>query len=283
MTDVFNFNDQEWEMPAASRDYPPAPVILRPDFLDEFADDYKDGQHVTLIGPTQRGKSRLGKEMLKRVISPSRKALVLVGKPPGRERTWDDAAAEELDLRVIDRYPPGVPDWASIRDMMKHGRDKNRNGFLLRPRQAMQEVEEDNAELRRQFKAGIMGQYRKASGTNKLITVVDEGHQTQVDLKLKNECEAPLMRGAPDNAEWTFMQRSRFVSYLCYDAPEHVLIFRDDDRSNQQRLSEIGGVDSRYLAHLVSHLRTERVPSGGTISQAVYFRRASNDVRIVDT
>ena len=115
------------------------------------------------------------------------------------------------------------------------------------------------------------------------LLFVDEAHHVQVDLKLKRECEAPLMRGAPDNGIWHNLQRGRWVSQLLYDAPEHILFFRDDDKGNQQRYSEIGGVDTQYLQHLIRNLKTRRVQSGGTISQAVYFRRASNDVRIVDT
>ena len=81
--------------PGPSRGTRRLPVISRKEFLQEFKHDYHDGQHATGIGPTQRGKSRLFREMLKRVISPDRKAIVLVGKPPGRERTWDDDAAKK--------------------------------------------------------------------------------------------------------------------------------------------------------------------------------------------
>jgi len=244
-------------------------VISRKDFIKEFKSDYKSGQHLTAIGPTQRGKSRLTKEMLKAVISPDRKAIVLIGKPPGRERTWDDDAAKELNLRIIENYPPTFSP-----------RDRKRNGFLLRPRHSLKDPEADEVNLQVQFRAAIVGNYsRTGKGT---ITVVDEGHQVQVDLALKKICEAPLMRGAPDNAMWTLVQRGRFVSYLCYDAPEHILIFRDDDRSNQQRYSEISGVDAREVSEITRGLKTQRVTTGGTISQCLYIRRSGAEMMIVD-
>jgi hypothetical protein len=255
--------------PGVTRPTRKIPVVSRKDFLAEFKSDYKDGQHLTEIGPTQRGKSRVGKEMLKRVISPDRKAIVLVGKPPGRERTWSDEAAKELNLRVIEDYPPHF-----------NPKDRKRNGFLLRPRHSLRDVEADDINLQTQFRAAIIGNYSKTGkGT---ITVVDEGHQVQVDLALKKICEAPLMRGAPDNAMWTFVQRGRFVSYLCYDAPEHVLIFRDDDRSNQQRYSEISGIDAREVTEITRQLETKRVETGGTISQFLYIRRSGAEMMIVD-
>lgn len=277
MTDIDYFPGRQRE-----KSVPMPELISRKDHLCQFRKDYNDGQHVTLIGPTQRGKSRLGKELLKQVISPARKALILVGKPPGRERTWDDDAAKELNLHITETWP--VQQHVKATHFFRgRGLSKDNNGWILRPRQLMEDVEEDERNLREQFSSGIMSNYRKASAKAKRITVVDEGHQVQVDLGLKKQCEAPLMRGAPDNAMWTFVQRGRFVSYLSYDAPEHVYIFRDDDRSNQQRYSEIGGVDSQYLSHVVRKLEMMRVPSGGTISQSLYFRRAGNTLHIVDT
>lgn len=245
------------------------PVVPRKDFLDEFAKDYSDGQHATGIGPTQRGKSRLFKEMLKRVISKDRKVIVLVGKPPGRERTWDDDAAKELNLKIIETYPPHYSP-----------RDRNRNGYLLRPRHSMRDPAADDLNLQVQFRNAIVANYAKTGkGT---ITLVDEGHQVQVDLALKKMCEAPLMRGAPDNGMWTLIQRGRHVSYLCYDAPEHILIFRDDDESNQQRYGEISGVSGREIGEITRMLKLKRNSTGGTISQALYIRRSGSEMMIVD-
>lgn len=255
--------------PGPSRGTRRLPVISRKEFLQEFKHDYHDGQHATGIGPTQRGKSRLFREMLKRVISPDRKAIVLVGKPPGRERTWDDDAAKSLNLRVVDEYPPRFDP-----------RDRKRNGYLLRPRHSLRDPEADDINLQVQFRKAIIANYSKTGkGT---ITLVDEGHQVQVDLALKKICEAPLMRGAPDNAMWTLVQRGRFVSYLCYDAPEHILIFRDDDRANQQRYGEISGVDAREITEITRMLKLKRNTTGGTISQCLYIRRSGSDMMIVD-
>lgn len=245
------------------------PVISRREFLNEFKSDYSPGQHATGIGPTQRGKSRLFKEMLKKVISPDLKAIVLVGKPPGRERTWSDDAAKELNLRIVETYPPRFDP-----------RDRKKNGYLLRPHHSLTDPAADDIELQTQFRKAIVSNYAKTGkGT---ITVVDEGHQVQVDLALKKICEAPLMRGAPDNAMWTLVQRGRFVSYLCYDAPEHILIFRDDDRSNQQRYGEISGIDAREVTEITRMLKTKRNTTGGTISQCLYIRRSGAEMMIVD-
>jgi len=230
------------------------------------------------MGPTGRGKTTLCKQLLVTVISPDRKALVLHGKIKGRDPVIGQMA-EDCNLRIISSYPPR-PD---VRETAKHGRDKYRNGYILRPLDRHAEnAAEENEILSREFRKGIHANYTTSS-RKKRITVVDESHQAQETLKLKGDIEGPLMRGAPDNSVWNLLQRGRFVSYHCYSAPEHVIIFYDPDRTNQQRYSEIGDVDPEEIVAITSNLRTERSRDGRTISQALYMRRGDRYMCIVDT
>lgn len=255
-------------------------VISRKEYLDQFAKDYGSGQHLTGIGPTQRGKSRLVKESLKRVVSPDLKAIVLMGKPRGRERTWSVEGAEECGLHVTHKWPPD--NLTHLENMRKgRGRPKNANGWLLAPTEKPGDVDNEDAALYDSFRAAINHAYQSVK--QQYILVVDEAHQVQVDLKLKKYIDQPLMRGAPDCSVWQTLQRGAWVSMQTYAAPEHVIIFKDKNRDNQQRYGEIGGVDTAEMVQIVRRLKTQRVPSGGTISQAAYFRRADDEIRIVDT
>lgn len=244
------------------------PLVSRQEFLREWKHDYAPGQHVTFIGPTQRGKTTLAIQLLGESISPEHKCVILAGKPPKRDKTMA-AAAQKLNLRIIEEWPP---EW-------RPG-DRKRNGYVLRPRQSLKDIKADNENLRKQYSAALIGNY---SSSKPVITVVDEAHHVQNDLSLKREYEAPLMRGAPDNAVWSLIQRGRFMSYLAYDAPEHIFIFYDPDRSNQARYSDIGGVDPRWLTEIIEDLKTYRTANGQTISQCVYIRRSGPAVKIVDT
>lgn len=246
-------------------------VIPRKEFCKEFGAEYQAGQHVTIIGPTQRGKTRLCHDLLAEVISPEHQAVLLSGKPPGRDPGMNDAA-KRLNLRIVETWPPAPNPYYRAR----HGKH---NGYVLRPYQGMKDLEADEANLRTQFRACMISNY---ASQKPVITVVDEAHQVQNDLKLKREYEAPLMRGAPVNAEWSNIQRGRFMSYLAYDAPEHLFIFFDPDRSNRMRYSEIGGVDPGYIAFITENLNTYRVETGGTISEALYIRRSGPYLAIVD-
>lgn len=242
-------------------------VVPRREFINDIF-DYGNGQHLTALGPTQRGKTTLCLQLLRANISPERRVTILAGKPPGRDKTMAQAA-EKLKLRIVESWPPN-----------RRPGDKNRNGWVLRPHHTMKDLDRDNAELQRQFREAILYNYGRTKAPT--ITMVDEAHHVQQDLKLKKECEAQLMRGAPHAGMWSLVQRGRYVSYQVYDAPEHIFVFYDPDKSNRERYAEIGGVDPKFVEDVTSKLKTTRVASGGTISQALYIRRSGPELYIVD-
>lgn len=247
------------------------PIVSRGEFVRKFGKEYGPGQHVSMIGPTQRGKTYLCHELLKATISPDHKAVILAGKPPHRDGTMSKAA-EKLNLRIVEEWPPI---WSP--------KDRKRNGYVLRPHQSLSDLDADDKNLHDQYKAAMMQLYRSKKP---VITVADEAHHVQNDLKLRKEYEAVLMRGAPHNAMWSLIQRGRFMSYQAYDAPEHIFLFYDPDQANQKRYSEIGGIDPRHTRELVADLRTYRVQTngkpGGTISECLYIKRSGPEIYIVD-
>jgi hypothetical protein len=247
-------------------------VVPRDEHLRRFGKDYSPGQHVTKLGPTGRGKTTLSGEMLGKVISPDFQVVVLHGKIQGRDSAIP-RMAERYNLRIVHTWPPPPS--------LKY-RKKKINGYILMPLQhAGESTIEENALLQAEFRRAIHSNYAETKVPT--ITHVDESHQAQETLKLKTDLEGPLMRGAPHNAEWNNVQRGRFVSYHCYDAPEHIIIFYDPDESNQKRYAEIGGVDKNAIIDHTSNLRTERAASGQTISQALYIRRSGPEMYIIDT
>ncbi|SRR6266568_2423104 len=244
------------------------PVIPRREFARQFGNDYSSGQHVTFIGPTQRGKTTLCLDLLSKVISPERPCVILAGKPPSRDKAMDEIAPKMLNLRVVEEWPP-----------TRTFRDRKRNGYVLRPEQKMRSRADDEANLKAQFSKAIMDNYRKKTPT---ITVADEAYLVQVTLKLKGDYEQPLMRGAPHNAMWSLIQRGAYVSYLSYNSPDHIFIFNDPDVANRKRYADIGGVDPRLVYDITTTLQTYEIQSGQTISECLYIRRAGPELLIVD-
>lgn len=253
---------------------PQTPVISRRDFVREFGEEYQQGQHVTFLGPSGRGKTRLAAELLMAVRrhNPQITTVVLHGKIKGRDQTIE-SLSRRSGYPIVTSWPP-----RSIR--ARHRLRKN-HGAILRPlRSAGDNPDVENEILRVQYRRAIHRGYQ-APRKKPVIILADEAHQTHSDLRLMKDCEGPLMRGRPVCAMWSLVQRGRFVSYHVYDQAEHVFIFYDPDRNNQQRYSEIGDVDPKELVELSRQLKTKTVADGSTISEALYFRRSGNQLAIV--
>jgi energy-coupling factor transporter ATP-binding protein EcfA2 len=247
--------------------------VSRRPFVREFGREYQPGQHVTFLGPSGRGKTRLAAELLAAVKQhkPDIEVVALHGKIKGRDRTIE-MFANRMNARIIRKWPPGNWD--------KYRARKSRT-YVLRPlNKAGENPDEENAKLRVQYRKAIHHGYQ-SSRKKPVILLADEAHQTHTDLKLMRDCEGPLMRGRPVCAMWSLVQRGRYVSYHVYDQAEHVFMFYDPDRNNQQRYSEIGDVDPKQLVELSRQLKTETVADGSTISEALYFRRSGNQLAIV--
>jgi len=233
--------------------------IPRKEFLKEFGRDYRAGQHVTFLGPKQRGKTTLALQLLKQCISPELRCIILAGKPPDRDKTMNDAA-KELNLRVVETWPPTYSP-----------RDRKRNGYVLRPHQTLKDLDADNANIQSEFRRALMSAY---ASKKPVIIVCDEAHHVQNDMKLKKEYEASLMRGAPVVAEWSLIQRGAYMSYHAYGEADHLFIFYDPDAKNRKRYSDFGGLDPRTTEAIIESLELNKASNGMTISECLYIQRA---------
>lgn len=251
-------------------------VVPREQFVSDFAQNYTPS-HVTFIGPTRRGKTTLCFQLLHAVMKkhPKWKVVFLHGKIKGRDETIDKWA-KRSNYRIVDSYPPGLT------PRPKHWK-RNVNGYILRPLKKDDiSAKEEEKLLTEQFARGIRANYHY-TGKEVRITVVDERAQADKDLRLTTDLDAPLQRGLPHNPEWNSIQRGKWCSYHCYDAPEHMFIYLDDDKSNRERYAEFGCADPDVIYALVTKLKTKKSEDGGTISQCLYMRRSDRYMCIVDT
>lgn len=250
------------------------PVVSREVFIPDFAEKYTPS-HATFIGPTRRGKTTLMFLLLRAVLKRHPKWIVVVlhGKIKGRDDTIT-AMAKKQNYRIVTSWPPGP----AIRP--KHWR-RNVSGYIHRPINKKLSPADEEKLLKDQFAQSVRSNYHY-TGKQVRITVVDERAQADKDLKLSTDMDAPLQRGLPHNPEWNLIQRGAWVSYHCYDAPEHMFIYHDDHESNRKRYSEFGCADPEVIFRLVSKLKTAKSKDGGTISQCLYMRRSDRYMCIVD-
>lgn len=246
--------------------------IPRRQFLQAFGDDYTPGQHLALFGPTGRGKSRLCFELLGEVISPDLPVYSLHGKVRGRDPVVM-RVAKKYRLRMVTELPSAA--------RQRFDKKREYNGYLIAPLTHPTTPKEEKKLLSEAFAHAISQNYRTVH--NKTITHINEAHQVQAELDLKEDVEAPLMRGGPDNAVWQEAQRGRYLSYHTYSAPEHIFVFLDPDSDNRKRYADFGVIDPKELYYLASNLRTQRSADGRTISECLYIRRGSGDIYVVGT
>lgn len=253
------------------------PVVSRKEHIREFGRTYQPGQHLTALGPSGRGKTRLVGQLLTVTISPKFQSVLVHGKIKGRDKTIE-ALSKDAHMPITPVFPAS--------QYHRRIRHRNVNGWILRPLEKPGDDEEqENELLRREFAKAIRSCYHTSHSKPKIL-VLNEAHQAHNDLRLRGNIEAPLMRGRPDCAVWAEIQRARHVSYMHYDQAEHVYIFYDPDVDNQRRYSEIGGgSDPHQLRDIAASLEsgTRTVSDGSTISPALHFRRSGNLLEIIDT
>lgn len=252
---------------------PDPPVVSRKEHLEEFRRDYHPGMHVSGFGPTGRGKSKLFYQQLEVVCSPDLQVMSLHGKIKGRDKVVA-AAAKQCHLRIVAKLPS--PTRQAI------DRKRGYHGYIIMPlTRAGLPAKEENRLLVAEFAPAIQQNY--GTTKRKTITHVNEAHQTQVDLKLKPEVEAPLMRGGPDNGVWQEAQRGSYLTYHTYGAPEIIEIWYDPVKQNRDRYREIGCEDPDAIEYYSNNLERRKVPDGRTISQCLYITRNDGLKYIVDT
>lgn len=252
---------------------PDPPVVSRKEHLQEFKHIHQAGMHVSGFGPTGRGKSRLFYQQLGAVCSPDLQVTSLHGKIKGRDKVVS-AAAKQCHLRIVTQLPSDARQYLD--------RKRGFNGYIIMPlTKAGNNAAEENKLLVASFQPAINKNY--STTKRKTITHVNEAHQTQVDLKLKGDIEAPLMRGGPDNGVWQEAQRGSYLSYHTYGAPEIVEIWYDPVKTNRDRYKEIGCEDPDTIEYFSNNLKRERVADGRTISQCLFITRNDGLRYIVDT
>jgi len=205
-------------------------------------------------------------------ISPDHQVFSLHGKIKGRDPVVM-SVAKKYRLRMVPELPS--------RSRQEYDRKRKYNGYIIVPLEKPMSPTEERERLESSFRRAITQNYQTTKRNT--ITHINEAHQTQKDLRLLEEVEAPLMRGGPDNAVWQEAQRGRYLTYHTYSAPEHIFVFLDPDADNRKRYSDFGCADPHEVYDITSNLKTQRVRDGRTISECLYIRRGSGEMYVVGT
>lgn len=228
-----------------NRDTPPdglAPVIGFDDFL-KFVFDWRQGQHVALIGPTESGKSTLQYGIL-----PKRKYVVFFATKP-RDKTLDAFADKGGFVRIQD-WPPTrgrvskkiiTPDemprrllWPDATEMSPATMDHQREVFLRA--------------------------FHDIYGTGGWCVVWDEFWMMCSILGLEKEARIMLQQARSNDISFVIgAQRPSRIPLEVFDQTTHLFFWRDNDEANLKRMGGIGWKSANEIRAFVANLEPFQV------------------------
>lgn len=239
----------------------PPPQLDRADFLEHYW-DYRPGEHVALIYPTQKGKTHLGYQLADRAMRQN-PDLTFCSMMPKAKSPATSRWAEALQLQETPSWPPHRRLFAA----------KPRGHVLWPPHRRDLTAADNRAQVAEHFRKAF--HHQLWSGNS--ITFADDLHRLAVLMGLNAECEELWTTGAEGGAGlWGANQKpsgtagAGSISTYFYNSSPHLFFGKDTDDRNVRRFSEIGGgVDPREVAGIVKDLRL--FPIGGkTISEVLY-------------
>lgn len=201
------------------------PVIPWSEFLPSF--DWRQGEHVTMVGTTGCGKTTLGM-----TIFPRRTYRAIVCVKP-RDALMTRIAREE-DYHVSREWPPRKDSdrlilWPANRGSENLGEQADTVGRCLR-------------ELYKEGRWAIyLDELEWLTGSKYLALE----HEVNVIWQHGRSLGLSLVTGA---------QRPRHVPMLAYDQATHLFLFQNSDRYNRQRMGELGGMDSKRIEWVMGRL-----------------------------
>lgn len=221
---------------------PAAPSVPWADFAADFR--WRQGEHVTLIGPTNAGKTTLARELLNDGFP-----YAVAFAPKRRDPVVDDLRRDGFvrieDWTVAD---PDVLPRVVLNPILRRGVDS-----LAEQKAVYQEA------LRSIYKQGGWRLY------------LDECRHITDFLGLAREVELLAHQGRSLGVSlMASLQRPRHVPLVLYDQATHLFIWHNADADMRKRLADMSGkVDAATVAEVVADLGDHEVcyvaPREGTV------------------
>lgn len=203
-----------------------APVVAWDDLDDRLARGWRQGEHVSMIGPTGCGKTTLALHLLDR-----RTYVATIGTKP-RDRVL--GRLRKAGWPVVDRLPTGF-------ELRRHPR------VLVWPRY---DSLADRPRQRAVIREGLTDAFAHGGWT----LFVDEVHYLCRELRLDAELRQLWQMGREMNVTViAATQRPAHVPLDLLSAPTHVFIWRTGADVDLRRLGELG-IDPRQARAVVRRL-----------------------------
>lgn len=195
--------------------------------------DWRQGEHVTLLGPTGTGKTTCAVQLLHR-----RQYVCAVGTKP-KDKTFDYLRRSE-GFRVVPAIPPVVNGPTRV---------------IVWPKVTT---------LERGAKVAVAATIRHAMETAYVsggwCLFMDELSYLANTLGLRPEMSDLWDQGrAMDVSIIGTSQRPRHIPLQAYSAATHLFLWHNPDGRDRDRLGELSGIDTEYVKRIVAALPKHHV------------------------
>jgi hypothetical protein len=214
-------------------------------------DGFKQGDHVTILGPTKSGKTTLALD----VVEIRDYVLGVFTKP-------DDPILDELAGRG----------WRTTKKLDIQVQD----GVVVDRRVAFHPVFRSGTIREKEVRQAVAcrAAFDYVFDVGKWCVFVDEGVWMTQHLGLARELQAFWYQGRTSDISLVLLaQRPAWVPRAAYSQAEHVFFFHTADRDDQKRFADLGGgVDTDAVRALVAGLERHQflyvAPHEGTLLRA---------------
>jgi hypothetical protein len=209
------------------------------EFLAQF--DWKQGEHIALIGPTGLGKSHLTREIL------DRRDYLVICVTKVRDPIW----TKQKGFNVSSVWPTKGPDKRVILW------PRPRNGFQqIFSKKKVRIGEDFRARQKREFRAFLDDVFSRGG----YCVCLDELFYITDFLGLKDEVKLLWQQGRSLGISLVCgTQRPAFVPLELYDQSTHLFFFKDQDERNLKRIGGIGWLNSKSIMSQVASLNIHDV------------------------
>lgn len=244
--------------PASAHDVPFTPWAS---FFDSWT--WRQGEHVTIVGPTGTGKTTLMRALMRKRFEARGAVAVLATKPADRTL---EAWARQDQLAVVQSWPPRAPLFRTPPDPEPGVRWDHR--VMVWPRGG--KTEDRRALLEDTHRTALRDMFWQGNW----CIAAEELHYMSDRLNLDDDLIEIWTQGRSNNVSLIGgTQRPVNIPLYAYSQASHLFMFGDNDEVNLSRLQGIGGMSGKGLQQLVRSLPFHDVLYVGTRERAVIRTR----------
>lgn len=199
---------------------------------------YRPGDHVTILAPTDWGKTTLTSQLLTYTAHPRLPAIRFALKPRDLVMKAD---AARMGYPIVRAWPPGML-----------ARWRRPNGWVLWPHQSG-DPDIDDTRLGREIRQALIWAYNRASKDGRTGVIIDADEMEEIQRLLAAIGKASMLRGlyrrmrSNGGGMWAGCQAPRWLVTDAYSQCAHLLLGNDPEARNRERFGEIGGVNPKIV------------------------------------